>query len=247
MSPWRSLFLAVLFAPVAVMAAEMRMCVDAYPHPPYLTPSGGGAVGTLVRQAAREAGMTLSVYAAPVARCRAEIERGLAHAYPLTPYAPAELPLIQFPMRAGAADPARATVHARVMLFRPAGGGAQWDGRTLTGIGSKVLVPHGSLMLPAMMRAHNVPFDQEGRSLAINFAKMLAGRGDAAAGFEAEGRLLLAQPAFAGKIEALPQPLFEQTYYLAVTKVYYERNQAAVERLWDAIGRLNKAAEAQEK
>lgn len=259
MVPLRSLILAVLFAPVAVLAAEMRMCVDAYPHPPYLTPSGGGAVGTLVHKAARATGMKLSVYAAPVARCRAEIERGLAHAYPLTPYAPAELPFAQFPMRAGAIDPARATVHARVVLFRPIGGSAQWDGRAITGVDSKVLVPYGSTLLPSAMRALKVPFDQEGRSLAINFAKMLAGRGDAAAGFEAEGMLLLAQPAFAGKIEVIALPLFEQTYYLGVTKTYYARNRVAVERMWDAIGRLNvtersnviershKAAEALEK
>jgi len=243
----RGLFLAVLFAPVAVQAAEMRMCVDAYPHPPYLTPSGGGAVGTLVHQAARRSGMKLSTYAAPVARCRAEIERGLAHAYPLAPYAPGELPFVQYPMRAGAPDAARATVHARVMLFRPTGGAVQWDGHVISGVASKVLLPYGSTLLPSVMRGHKVPFDQEGRSLAINFAKMLAGRGDAAAGFEAEGLLLLAQPAFAGRIEVIPQPLFEQTYYLGVTKAYYARNRAAVERMWDAIGRLNQAAKTQEK
>jgi len=133
------------------------------------------------------------------------------------------------------------------MLFRPTGGSVEWDGKAITGLGTKMLIPHGSTVMPGVMEALKVPFDQEGRSLAINFAKMLAGRGDAAAGFEAEGLLLIAQPAFAGKIEVLPLPLFEQTYYLAVTKVYYDSNSATVERLWDAIGRLNKAAEAQEK
>ncbi|UUZ52584.1 hypothetical protein LP419_24880 [Massilia sp. H-1] len=93
----------------------------------------------------------------------------------------------------------RATVHARVVLFRPVGGSVQWDGRRITGVERKVLLPYGSLLLPQAMAAYQVPFDQEGRSLAINFAKMLAGRGDAAAGFEAEGLALIAQPAFMPK------------------------------------------------
>lgn len=175
------LLLAVLFAPAFGQAADMRMCVDAYPHPPYLTPSGGGSVGRLVRNAARASGNKLSLYAAPLARCRAEIERGLAHAYPLTPYAPAVQPYVRYPMRGAQPDAARATVHARVVLFRPVGGSAQWDGRRITGVERKVL------------------------------------------------------------------PLFETTCYLGVTKVFYARNGAAVERMWNAIGRLNQAAKAQEE
>ncbi|UUZ46963.1 hypothetical protein LP420_25370 [Massilia sp. B-10] len=168
-----------------------------------------------------------------MARCRAEIERGLAHAYPLTPYACQVLPYVRYPMRGGQPDAARPTVHARVVLFRPVGGSVQWDGRRITGVERKVLLPYGSLLLPQAMAAYQVPFDQEGRSLAINFAKMLAGRGDAAARLQAEGLALIAQPAFSFyKIEALPLPLFETTYYLGVTKVFYaqrRRGRAHVE------------------
>ncbi|HEY0062162.1 MAG TPA: hypothetical protein VGC21_08575 [Telluria sp.] len=247
MSPKRILFVAILFAPAFGMAAELRMCVDQHPHLPYLTPEGGGTVGRMASRAAREAGFRLTLFVAPVARCRVEVERGLAHSYPLTPYLPAQLPFVAYPMRAGLPDSTRATVRARVALFRPVGGTAQWDGVSISGIERKVLVPHGSLVLSEVLRARQVPFDQEGRSLAINFAKMLAGRGDAAAGFEAEGLQLMAQPPFAGKIEMLALPLFEQTYYLGVSKTYYASHGAQVEKMWDALGRLNKAAEALEK
>ncbi|SHG34699.1 hypothetical protein [Massilia sp. CF038] len=247
MSPKRKWLVAVLFAPAFGLAAELRMCVDQHAHLPYLTPQGGGTVGRLVERAAREAGFKLTLLVAPVARCRVEVERGTAHAYPLTPYLPAVLPFAQYPMQGGLADSTRATVRARVALFRPVGGQVKFDGVSISGLDRKVLVPFGSLVLSEVLRARQVPFDQEGRSLAINFAKMLAGRGDAAAGFEAEGLQLMAQPPFAGKIEMLPLPLFEQTYYLGVSKDYYARHGVAVERLWDAIGRLNKAAEAQEK
>jgi len=243
----RLLLAASLLAPAWCLGQEMRLCVDRYPHLPFLSRAGGGTVGTLVHAAAQRSGVTIRLHAAPVARCRVEIERGLADAYPMAPYMAELASIAAYPMHAGQPDRTRSVMVARMMLFRPAGSNVAWDGKQITGLRSKVLVGFSSPLLTQTLTAQHVPIDQQGRSMAINFAKLLAGRGDAVGGFESEGRALMAQPAFAGKIEMLPLPLVEATYYMVVSKPYYARNSAAVERMWQQIGSLNKAAEAQEE
>jgi len=42
----------------------------------------------------------------------------------------------------------------------------------------------------------------------------------------------------------LPLPFAEDAMYFSVSKAYYKANRAAVERMWDAIGRLRAAAAA---
>ena len=81
--------------------------------------------------------------------------------------------------------------------------------------------------------------DEQGRSLHANLSKLLAGRGDAAVGVWDEGERLLALPEFAGKIEMLALPVYEQAYFLVVTKAFYAEHGPAVETMWDTIGRLN--------
>lgn len=247
MPPWRPLLAAVGLFPGLAMAAKLRVCTDVHPHPPHLMPDGGGNVGRLVAQAAREAGLQLEFYAAPLARCRAEIRINLVHGFPMAPYMPEVLPFVQYPMRDGVPDAARATMRTRVMLYRRSGSPATWNGRRVAGLQGKVLVAADGIAMIDALRAAGAPIDQSGRSLAINLAKIMAGRAGVAAGFEQEGAGLLALPAFAGKIETLPLPLFEQSYFLVVSKTYYAQNGAAVETMWDAVGRLNQSAKTQKK
>jgi polar amino acid transport system substrate-binding protein len=241
------LFAVLLFPVLGAAAAKLRVCTDVHPHAPYLMPDGSGSAGLLVAAAAREAGLELEFYSAPLARCRAEIGLNLVHAFPITPYAPDLAAIADYPMHGGAPDPARATMRARVLLYRRRGAAVTWDGARIGALARPVLVPSGSVMIPLFLKALGVPMDQNGQSMEINFVKLMAGRGEALAGIEDEGERLLRQPRFAGKIEALPQPLFEQTYYLAVAKDFHARNGPAVEAMWDAIGRLNQSAKALKK
>ena len=247
MSTWRLSLAAVLFCPGLAMAAKLRVCTDVHPHPPHLMPDGGGSAGRLVAAAAREAGIELEFYAAPLARCRAEVKLNLVHGYPMTPYMPAVLPYVQYPMRDGLPDAARATMRARAMLYRRSGSGVTWDGRRMQGLQGKVLVAADNIAIIEALRKAGAPMDDNGRSLAINLAKIMAGRADAVAGFEQEGARLLALPAFKGKIEVLPLPLFEQSYFMVVSKTYYAHNRVAVDAMWDAIARLNESAKTQKK
>lgn len=247
MTFWRLLLAAVLLCPGLASAARLRVCTDVLPHPPHLMPDGGGHVGLLVAQAAREAGFDLEFYAAPLTRCRAELELNLVHGFPMAPYMPEVLNFVQYPMRNGAPDSTRATLHARVMLYRRTGSNVTWDGKVLGGIKGKVLVQAEGIAMIAALRAAGASVDKSGRSLPINLAKLMAGRADLAAGMELEGEHLLEQPEWKGRIEALPLPLFEQFYFMVVSKPYYAQNGAAVDAMWDAIARLNEAAKTQKK
>ncbi len=247
MSSWRLLLSAILFAPGATLAAALRLCTDVQPHPPYLTPDGGGLIGRLVSQAARDAGVALSYRPASLARCRAEVALGTVHGFPMAPYMPAALPFARYPMRDGLPDASRAVAQLRIMLYRRRGAAVSWDGKRIEGLRRPVLIAAGSVAIQDKLDALQVATDNNARSIDVNFAKIMAGRGELTAGFEEEGKRLLRLPQYAGNIEMLPQPLQEGTYYLVVSRSFYAGNDAAVEKLWDAIGRLNQAAKTQKE
>ena len=247
MPSWRPWFAVLVLCPGIALGAKLRLCTDVQPHLPYLTPEGGGTIGELVAAAARESGVEVEYQPASLARCRAEVALNLVHGFPMTPFLPEALPFAAYPMRGGAPDPARAVIHARIMLYRRIGAAATWNGKRIDGLARPVLVAAGSVAIQSTLNKAGVPMDDNAKSLDINFAKMLAGRGELAAGFEEEGRQLLRLPRYAGRIEMLRQPLLERSYYLAISRDYYKRNGPAVERMWNAIGRLNQSAKALEK
>ena len=239
MARWPLLLAAMLAWPAFAAGATLRVCTDVHPHLPYLTPGGGGTVGNLVASAAREAGLELVFHPASLGRCRAEVVFNLVHGFPMTPYMPELLKYAVYPMRGGAPDAARAVIKARIMLYRRVGATTTWNGKRLSGLDLPVLVAAGSLVVREAFKASATPVDESGKSLEINFAKMMAGRGDIAAGFEEEGKQLMLLAQYAGKVEMLPAPLLEATYYMTVSKDYYYVHRKQVERMWDAIGRMN--------
>ena len=247
MSPIPLLLAALLLCPGIAFAAKLRVCTDVHPHAPYLMPDGSGSAGRLVAAGAQAAGFDLEFYAVPLARCRAEAEANVVHGFPMAPYIPDVLPYARFPMRNGKPDAARATMRARIMLYQRSGGQVTWDGRQLRGLVRPVLVPSGSLAMIDVLRKLGAPMDEQGRSLHANLSKLMAGRGDAAVGVWDEGVHLLTLPEFAGKVEMLPIPMFEQPYFLAVTKAYYAQHGPKVEVMWNTIGRLNQPTRASRK
>lgn len=243
----RLFFLVLMLCPAAAGAVALRLCADMNPRPPYMMPDGSGIADRRVAAAAREAGLIPQRYPVSLARCAAEVRAGLMHGFPMVPYKPDVFPFVVYPMRAGAIDARRATLTARQMLFRPKGGSASWDGKRITGVRRAVLVNAGSLPMIDTLKSLQVAADANGKSLPVNLAKMLAGRGDAAIGFEGEGMELLELPDFKGRVEMLPIPLVETDYFMAVSRSFYDANPRAVETMWDAVGRLHQAAKAQKK
>jgi polar amino acid transport system substrate-binding protein len=245
MSVLRCACLALLFASSGARAVSLRICVDIDPHPPMLTPDGGGVSGRLAQAAARAAGFTVEFHAAPVLRCRAELLDGKTHAFPMTPYIVGIDGVARYPERNGSPDRSRASGVVRQVVFRRAGSSVDFDGSRFLGLDKPVLVPTSRLRLLELVAATGAPIDANALSLQRNFDKLLAGRGDASAGFEGEGLVLLALPQYAGKIEMLPLPLGEEAYYLVVARSFYDAHRDQVEAMWNEIGRLKALPEFQ--
>ncbi|MET0808246.1 MAG: hypothetical protein ABWX93_05745, partial [Pseudoxanthomonas sp.] len=205
----------------AQAADTLRICTDDKPQLPYMTIDGGGLAGDLIRRAAAEQKLALTFHAAPIVRCRAELELGQADAFPMTPYTQSLLSLGAFPMRHGRVDPRRATMVARSTAYRLVGSRAGWDGRKFINLEGPVLVSSGAVFLIDRLRGMDVTFDDKGKGMEQVFMKLLAGRGSIAIGAGHLGHAQLKDPRFAGKIEPLPVQFFEQPYFLAVTRSYY--------------------------
>jgi polar amino acid transport system substrate-binding protein len=242
-SPRYSLLLVALLVSGSASAGEtLHVCVNIYANNSYTTPDGRGSINDKVARAARALGLQVKFHAVPLARCRADAIANAANAvnaYPMTPFNADMLGFVAYPMRAGLPDPARATAHTRITLYRRRGTAVSWDGQRLLGLQRPVLVAATSVLIRNKLQSIGAPIDHGGQSLQANFNKLLGERGDLAVGYDEEGAALLRRPEYAGKVEALSVPLLEPTYYLAVTKSYYAAHQATIEALWDAIGRSN--------
>lgn len=223
-------------------AAKLRICSDELPHVPYLMPGGQGTTGLLIRMAAADIGLDVEFYDAPVRRCREDLRANEADAFPVTPYDPDALPFVAFPMADGKVDRTRATTSIRTIVVRRIGSPAHWDGKLMTGLQKPVLVKFGTIQTAKKLKAMQVAVDETGKSPQSNFRKLLAGRGDLAICPEVEGHLLLRQPEFAGKLEALALPFTDDVYYLAITKQFDTLNPGVAEQLWNAIGRAKRSA-----
>lgn len=232
-----------VLAMAGASAAPLRLCMDEQAHPPYILADGGGTVPLLMRMAAERVGMQVEISRAPLKRCLEEIRLGLVQGYPSAGVSPETAQMYAYPHADGKPDAARATVHARQMVFRRKGGAVNWDGERFSFLAQAVLHPSGSVAIHHKLDRMKVAVDEQAKSMEQNFAKLVAGRGDAVVGLENDGLALLAQPRFAGRIEMLPAPFMQQDYYLMLSKEYYAANSAAVEALWTAIGKARNSAE----
>ncbi len=216
----------------------LRLCVDVRPHPPYVLLDREGTAQVLVRMAAARAGMQVEYYHAPAARCAQEVRLNLAQGYPAAGYSDRLSAICTFPMDGKDPDPQRATVVVRMALYRRLGAAADWDGKRLLHTNGRVLSSHGAVLMQERLRALGVDTDDGGADLEVNFAKLLARRGDLALGYENDGQALMARAPFAGKIEALPVLFAEERHYLCLSHQFRNANPERAAALWDAIPKV---------
>ncbi len=232
----------LLFAVAAVpaQAVTLRLCTDEQSRLPYITPQGTGMADLLIREAAREVGVTVEFRPAPISRCREEIRVHAVDGFPTVPYSPSVTEFMAFPMHGAEPDPGRAVSHIRSLVFRRIGTAASWDGARFVQLNTPVLVPFGSVLLLDRLTQMGVPLENTARGLEANFQKLLAGRAELAVGSEFTGAALMAQPQYTGKIEALPLPFSDEPYYLSVSKRFRDAHPDTVEKLWIAMARIRK-------
>lgn len=222
---------------------QLSLCIEENPYPPQIYADRDGAIPILVKMAARAAGLRVAFHRAPYLRCVAEVRSGQSDGYPSTPARNDSADAFVFPGYPAAPDAARATVSARVLVYRRVGTPLAWNGRAFSGLAGPVLHDRNGLLVARRLRAMSVAGDSSAKNAEGNLSKLLAGRGDAVVSFEAAASPLLATPRFAGKVEALAVPFFVDVYYLGIAPTVYARHRDKIEALWQAIGRLRKSEE----
>ncbi len=235
-----ALTLALLLS-LHARAVTMHICTAE--SPPYSTAAADGIADRLILQAAKEVGLTIEYRSAPLARCREEIRLNLADGFPAAPYSKVSFEYSVFPMKADEPDIGRAVLFRRSLVFRRIGSNAKWNGTEFSQLSSPVLVQFGAYMQREKLKMLGARVDDSGKSVQVNFTKVLAGRADLAVAPELSGLSMIERPPYAGKIEALPIPFSNQAYYLIVSKRFYEANSELVHKLWDAIGRIRRSHE----
>jgi polar amino acid transport system substrate-binding protein len=232
---------ALACAALPASAVTLRLCTDEQSRLPYITPQGTGMADVLIREAARELGITVEFRPAPISRCREEIRVHAMDGFPTVPYSTSVKDFMAFPMHGDEPDPSRAVSHIRALVFRRVGTAATWDGARFTQLTTPVLVPFGSVLLLDRLTQMRVPLENTARGLEANFQKLLAGRAELAVGSEFTGAVLMAQPQYAGKIEALPAPFTDELYYLSVSKRFRDAHGDTMEKLWNTMARIRKS------
>lgn len=239
---WLGLAMAVA-APMAHAvdaAGPLLLCMDEQAHPPFILADGGGTIPALLNEAGRAIGVQVDIHRAPLLRCMEEIRQGIAHGYTSGSPHPGALAEFRFPMAGGKPDASRAIARTRHAVFRRVGDAVQWDGKRFSHVQRAVLVPTGLEGMQRRLNELQMPVDLQAKRLDANFDKLLAGRGDAVVAFENDGLELLRDPRYAGRIEALPTPFFEQDYYLMVSQAYYAAQRPVADAMWQEIARINK-------
>jgi len=252
---FRSVFCASIFTSLGAVATivaspaaavTLRLCTDEQSRLPYITPQGTGMADMLIKEAAREVGITVEFRPAPITRCREEIRVNAVDGFPTVPYSASVTEFMAFPMHGTAPDAARAVGNIRALVFRRVGTPAAWDGARFTQLTTPVLVPFGSVLLLDRLTQMGIPLENTARGLEANFQKLLAGRAELAVGSEFTGMVLLGQAQYAGKIEALPAPFTDEPYYLGVSKRFRDTHPDLMEKLWNAMTRIRKSAAYQQ-
>lgn len=234
-----ALVFAIATTPAA--AVTLRLCTDEHSRLPYITPQGTGVADVLIREAARELGITVEFRPAPITRCREEVRVNAVDGFPTVPYSASVTDFMAFPMHGNDPDPSRAVGNIRAMVFRRVGTPAAWDGARFTQLNTPVLVPFGSVLLLDRLTQMGIPLENTARGLEANFQKLLAGRAELAVGSEFTGNVLLGQPQYAGRIEVLPVPFTDEPYYLGVSKHFRDSNRETMEKLWNTMARIRKS------
>ncbi|WP_035057518.1 substrate-binding periplasmic protein [Andreprevotia chitinilytica] len=215
-------------------ATTLDLCMDEADFSPYTYAKTDGTFQVLIKMAAKRANLQVVINVVPWARCREGVAHGNYDAAVAMNANSATLQTAVFPNRKGKIDPTAALGGSSAYVFRRVGSKAEWNGKRFSNV-SLLLIPSAYEDMQEAARQLGVKYDDGAKDLRRNFQKLLGNRGDVAIAYLNEGRNLQADPAFRGKIEMLPEPLFSTYYYLSFSRQFFAKSPAVVQRMWTAI------------
>lgn len=234
----RRLLFPLLFAVAChAQALTLRLCTLDQPFPPHTMPDGSGLAQVLLRQAAREEGITIENSFAPRLRCIAQLKSGEVDGL-LAAFLPERAEYGAFPMAGPVADATRALSVVHYVVYRQRSGTVQWDGNRFSGLDGRPVGLQAGLAVAQRLRQTGVTVDEGAKTIAQNLEKLVRGRLQAVVALEGESQPLVER--LSPHIEVLPKAFDATPIYLQVHPAYYAANREAVEKLWNAVRRARK-------
>jgi polar amino acid transport system substrate-binding protein len=235
---WAGAGLALLLGMSNGVAAEspvrMRVCAMDIDYAPFGKVDNTGHLQYLVQRAAKKVNITLDRHIAPRRRCLEEIKSGLSDGM-ASAYTPVRGETASFPMANGKIDASRAMGVMTYQVYRRSGSALEWDGKRFNQLGNgKIGVQSGFLYITERLVQLGVPYDDGAKGLDTMLSKLAAGRVDGVIGMREETDRLIAA-SYRGQMERSAK-VFDQTpVYMMVSRQFYARHPALVERYWQAI------------
>ncbi|RJG08983.1 hypothetical protein D3879_24450 [Pseudomonas cavernicola] len=232
----------LVFLVAPVQAGTFSVCVSDEAFPPFTFPSREGDSQRLIRLAVEHHGWGVEFVALPWRRCLAGVEQGSFSAVAGVAATPEYLAFMAFPNSSGQPDQRRALGITRLVVYRPLGSLAGWDGQRFTGLAKPVLYLSGRTTLKALLARMGIPAIDTARASSQLAHMLFKGRGSLAIDHDYQVAQLFALPEFQGRFEVLPVPFGEAPIFLGVGLRLYDRRPRLVEAVWDEIGVLRHAA-----
>lgn len=211
----------------------LQVCIADEEVPPYTSMHQPEALGqTALREAAGRQGWQVQFSIRPWRRCLADTASG--HFQAILPVSPSAVnrPRLKFPELAGQVDFALMLGEMRVLVMRPQGSSAEWDGQRFSGLTGPVLYLGGLSVLDVFFANSGQASDSNARNALSMGRMLLAQRSNVAVDLEDRVLNLLTQDEFRDRLEVLPRPLLSAPVFLGISPRLYAESPQAVEQLW---------------
>lgn len=241
---WRAWLWLLVWLVLPAQAQTLQVCISDEDFPPFTSPTEELAGQQRIRQAGARQGWQVTFIAMPWRRCLAGVEHGIYSAVAGVAAIPEHQAMMAFPQRGEQADPTRGLGATRLLVYRPRGSLADWDGRVFSHMAKPLLYLSGRTTLKSrfdQLGVASVDIARSSRQLAM---MLLKGRGSLVVDHDFQVARVLALPEFRGQLEVLPVPFGEAPVYLAVGWPLYQGHRREVEALWDAMAAAIPAASA---
>jgi polar amino acid transport system substrate-binding protein len=235
-----SAMLLCLAAPAG--AASLSVCISDEAFAPFTDPQRDGESQKRIRLASKHQGWQVKFVALPWRRCLAGVQQDIYDAVAGVAATAQYQDYMAFPQRDGQVDGARALGVTRLVVYRPVGSAAGWNGQRFSPLVKPVLYLSGRAALKGLLARMQEPADDTAKTSTQLALMLLKGRGSLAIDHDYQVAQLLSMPAFQGRLEVLPAPFGDAPVYMAVGWHRYERNRQLIEAIWSELGALQQAA-----
>lgn len=223
----------------AAARETITLCYERQEVLPWRTLDNQGLNFDLLGEVARRTGVRFEYQSMPWKRCLAQLRDNQVGGAFAVSFNRERMELGAFP--GGQKADAGKRMHVdRYVLVRRKGSTVEWDGRKLRNLDGRVGFQLG-YSVGDFLREQGVAVDEGSQQADELIQKLLAGRVAAAALGGGDAVRLMRGP-LASRIEVLPVPLVEKSYYLVLSQALVARDPDLAARIWNAVEQVRSSA-----